>query len=87
MAFGNGLDAAGHHRKREADCFGPPALLQRRVDGLAGVDQALTEATDFAIIACSSLLRRTFTTRSTPLAPITTGTPMNMSRTPYSPLR
>src|SRR5947207_12104431 len=46
-----------------------------------------TEPTDLSKASRSLPERSISTTRSTPLEPITTGTPTYMSFTPYSPLR
>ena len=46
-----------------------------------------TEATDFSNIAFSSLFSSISTTRSTPAAPMTTGTPRNKPFCPYCPSR
>src|SRR5436190_23270684 len=46
-----------------------------------------TDSTDLRNMARSAALRSISTIFSTPLAPITTGTPTYMPLTPYSPLR
>ena len=46
-----------------------------------------TAVTDLSNISRSAPVNSSSITRSTPLAPITTGTPTYMSFTPYSPLR
>lgn len=47
----------------------------------------VTEATDLSNMAFSASSKVTSSTRSTPFAPITIGTPMNMPFTPYWPSR